>query len=401
MDIELSERIQSISESMTLKMSERARTLAKTGKKIYNLTAGELPFRPPKEFVHRIEGELGELESYHYSPVAGISELREKIMYFHQETRNIQFADVGEEMDCLISHGGKQALANFFASWINPGDEVVVISPYWTSYPEQIKVHGGKVVMVNADRQNSFVPDLEQIHKSINSKTKAIVINSPNNPTGIHYPTNWMEEFVKFMTDYPELMVVSDEIYYLLNYKSTPTYYYQKNPQLLQQTIIIDGISKFFASTGLRLGWAIAPKKLIRGMSSFQGQTTSGANSLVQRSLLGVDLPLIESYLEPIKKHLKDNANTLKDICQSHGMEDIYYQTTSAFYSLMDFSETVHSKGMDDCSGRVCEELLDRHGIVTAPGSAFGTRHSIRINLAVEKNLFSEAIEVMVRFMKG
>ena len=392
----LSERVQAISESMTLKMSERARSLARSGRHIYNLTAGELPFRPPQEFSQNIQNELGISRSYRYSPVAGIAELKQWIMDFHQKTRKISFADAGEEMDCMVSHGGKHALANFFATWINPGDEVVVMAPYWTSYPEQIKICGGKVVLVETERKNSFTPDLKHIQKSITSKTKAIIVNSPSNPSSIYYSEDWMDEFANLMSDYPEIVVVSDEIYYLLSYRdSIPTYYYQKNPQLLRQTIIIDGISKFFASTGLRLGWAIAPKALIKGMNRFQGQTTSGANSLIQRSLLGIDLPLIENYLRPIKQHLKENADTLKD-----SLDDTWYETNSAFYYLMDFSQTRYAKGQSDCSGEVCETLLEEHGIVTAPGNAFGAPHSIRINLAMEKSSFGEVIDKMVQFMK-
>ena len=402
MNMILSERVCSISDSMTLKMSERAMMLAKSGKKIYNLTAGELPFRPPEKFIQYINDESDSLKSYHYSPVAGISDLKGKIMNFHQETRKIQFVDVWDEMDCLISHGGKYALNNFFAALINPGDEVIIISPYWTTYPEQIKIYGGVAAIVETSQRSFFTPDWKHIQKKIKSKTRAIIINSPHNPTGIHYSQEWMEQFAHFMEDYPEIMIVSDEIYYLLGYQDfTPTYYYQKNPKLLRQTIIIDGISKFFASTGLRLGWAIAPKPLIKGMSRFQAQTTSGANSLIQRSLLGIDLPLIENYLEPIKKHLKSNVDILRDVYHRYGLGHSWYQPTSAFYYLMDFSHTRYATGTEDCSDQVCESLLEEYGIVTAPGSAFGIPHTIRINLAVDKAPFGQAVEKIIQFMRG
>ena len=402
MKMELSERVNAISGSMTLKMSERASALMKSGKKIYNLTAGELPFRPPEKFIQHINKEMDSLKSYHYSPVAGISELKDKIINFHQETRSILFADISEKMDCLISHGGKHALANFFATLLNPGDEVILMSPYWTSYPEQIKVYGGKVVTIKTSQQSMFTPDCKDIKSAINSKTKAIIVNSPHNPTGIDYPKEWTEQFAHLMEDYPDIMLVSDEIYYLLNYRGEKTaYYYQINPALLQQTIIIDGISKFFASTGLRMGWAIAPESLIKGMSRFQAQTTSGANSLIQRGLLNVELSLIEEYLEPLKKHLNDNADTLRDIYSSHGLEDFWYQPTSAFYYLVDFSHTRYAEGVDDCSIKICEDLLEKYCVATAPGSAFGSPHTIRINLGIEKKLFIEAAERIVQFIKG
>ena len=398
----LSTRIRSISESMTLKMSERALALKKSGKKVYNLTAGELPFFPPEEFVQYITQELGSINSYHYSPVAGISDLRNKIMNLHQETRNILFSDVREDMDCLVCNGGKHALANFFATILNPGDEVILIAPYWTSYPEQIKAYGGKPVVLETTQSDYFSPDIKDIEKAINSQTKAIIVNSPHNPTGTHYSSNWMEQFANMMENYSKIIIVSDEIYYLLNYQgTTPSYYYQINPQLLEQTVIIDGISKFFASTGLRLGWAIAPQMLVKGMSCFQAQTTSGTNTLIQRGLLNVQLPLIENYLKPIKKHLNANASMLKDIYSSYGLENFWYQPTSAFYYLMDFSHTKHVKTGEDCSGKISEHLLDEYGIVTAPGGAFGISNAIRINLAVDKKTLGEAVEKIVQFMKG
>ena len=402
MKISLSERVRTLSESGTLKMSERAGAMVREGKKIYNLTAGELPFRPPKEFVQGIQGQLNALESYHYSPVAGIPSLREQVLRLHEQTRNISLDRAGTEMGCMISHGGKHALANVFTAVLNPEDEVILMSPYWTSYPEQVKVCGGTPVVVETTRENHFTPELDRIRNAITSRTKIIVVNSPHNPTGIHYSAGWMEGFADLMKAHPEILIISDEIYYLLGYREpSPVYYYQKSPGLLRQTVIIDGISKFFASTGLRLGWAIAPTELIKGMSRLQGQITSGANSLVQRSLSGVDVPLIENYLKPIREHLRSNADAVESTLRDQGRAVICYRTDSAFYYLLDFSDTPHARGTADCSNAVCEGLLEREGVVTAPGSAFGIPHSIRINLALEKKEFAEAMEKIARFMQG
>ena len=190
--------------------------------------------------------------------------MKKKILETHEKTREISFSKEKIDADCLISNGGKHALFNLFGALINPGDEVILISPYWTSYPELVKICGGIPNIIKTFEYDVFVPDLEKIGQAINSRTKAIVINSPHNPTGIHYTQEWMEGFANLMNKHPEVTIISDEIYYPLYYfDPPPTYYYQTHPNLLKQTVIIDGISKFFASTGLRIGWAIAPKELI------------------------------------------------------------------------------------------------------------------------------------------
>ena len=405
MDVTLSDRIRAISESMTLKMSERAGILASSGKKIYNLTAGELPFRPPEKFVQCIGDELDSLASYHYSPVAGIFGLRKK-NYGLASGKPVAsgLRMLGWRWTAWFSHGGKQALANFFCGVDQPGGRGDRHIPLLDQFiPNRSRFCGGKAVVVETLRENGFVPDWESLQKAINPRTRAIVVNSPNNPAGVHYSAEWMEEFADFMGNHPDIVMVSDENLLPARLQETGAnlFIIKKNPKLLGRTVVIDGISKFFASTGLRLGWALAPKALIRGMVRFQGQTTSGVNSLIQRGLMGVDLPSIENYLNPIKKHLDNNADIVRDVYRNHGLEHLWYPTTSAFYYLVDFSRTRQAEGTDDCSMKVCEHLLERHGIVTAPGIAFGVPHSIRINLAMERKPFGEAMERIVRFPQG
>ncbi len=407
--MELSSRVRNINESMTLKLNAKAVALAESGKTIFNLTAGQLPFRPMSEFVDKIRSESDFLRSFQYSPVAGYPELRKKIIQNFESTRNISLRSAGVPFDCVISNGGKHALTNVFGSLVDREDEVILFSPYWVSYPEMVKFVHGIPVIVETSCYDIFVPSIEEIRHKINKKTKIIVVNSPNNPTGRHYSNQWMQDFAELMLEFPHINIVCDEIYYeLFYYDPQPTYFYQYEPTLLKRTIIIDGISKTLASTGLRIGYIIAPKELTNSVARLQGQTTSGANSLVQRALMNFDLNQIPIYLEPIKKHLRSNAKTLGSAFQESNMANLWYQPLSAFYYFVDFSQTPvierynkkFGKGKDH-SLSICDDLLNDHGLALVPGVAFGTRNAARMSLVIEKEPFAEAVERLMKFMQN
>lgn len=406
--MELSSRVQKITESVTLKLNAKATDMAAQGKKIYNLTAGQLPFRPMSEFVDLIRSESDFIKSFQYSPVAGFPELRKKVLQNFQNTRNINLetAVEGFEFEAVISNGGKHSLTNVLGCLIDHGDEVIIFSPYWVSYPEMVNFCGGTPVIVDTSPFDVFVPSLEEIERKITDKTKIIIVNSPNNPTGTHYEDDWMASFAEMMLKYPNIMIISDEIYYeLFFYDPRPTYFYQHRPELLARTVIVDGISKTLASTGLRIGFTIAPKELTTVINKLQGQTTSGANSLVQRALSQFDFNQIPVYLEPIKRHLRDNAEALGEALSEHQLGHVFYQPTSAFYYLLDFSQTPciekfkERSQQDDYSVEICEELLDEYGLALVPGEAFGCPNTARMSLVLEKEHFKEALDILMKFL--
>lgn len=405
--MKLSSRVQDINESVTLKLNAKAVSLAEEGKTIYNLTAGQLPFRPMNEFVELIRSESDFLKSFQYSPVAGYPELKKKIIDNFQETRGIDLKSAPVEFDCVVSNGGKHCLSNIFGSLIDHGDEILLMAPYWVSYPEMIRFCKGVPIIVETSPFDVFVPSIEEIKRKISPKTKAIVINSPNNPTGTHYSDKWMKDFADLMLDHPDVAIISDEIYYqLYYYDPKPTYFYQHAPELLERTIIVDGISKTLASTGLRIGYTIAPKSLTSVMSKLQGQTTSGANSLVQRALSHFDFHQIPVYLSPIKKHLRENAELLGEAFRENGLSQSWYQPLSAFYYLLDFSQTPlmermvkERSGNNDLSVEICEMLLEEYGVAIVPGAAFGMPNTARMSLVSEKEVFSEAVAKIMKFL--
>jgi len=402
--LKLSKRVEDIDESVTLKLNSKAVALAKEGKEIYNLTAGQLTFRPPSGLVNFIRSELDFINSFQYSPVAGIVELRKKVLDYFEKSRNIKT----NNFDVLISNGAKHSISNVLAATIEEGDEVILFTPYWVTYPEIVKYYGGKIVTVEGDVFNGFIPSIDELKRKMSSKTKAIILNSPNNPSGIQYPKEWMEEFSKIMLKYKNTYIISDEIYFELNYfDPKPEYFYQFDNSLLEQTIIIDGISKALASTGLRIGFTIAPEKIIKAMTRLQGHTTSSPNSLIQRALLHYDFSDIEVFLDPIKKHLRENVTILRDYYTKFNMGHLWYQPTGAFYYLIDFTPTPVMKkfksgsedNSKDYSFEICEKLLDEVGIAVVPGGAFGMPNTARLSTVLERDYFSRAVEKLMNFL--
>lgn len=405
--MQITNRVNSISESVTLKLNSKAVALSEQGRHIFNLTAGQLPYRPLSDFSDLISSELDFLKSYQYSPVPGFPALREKFIKNVEKTRNINFESSGVDVDCVITNGGKHAIANVLGTLINPGDEVVLLAPYWVSYPAIIKFCHGTPVPVQSNIFDVYTPSIEDIRAAITSKTRAIIVNSPNNPSGVHYSEEWMDEFGQMMKEFPEVGIISDEIYYQLYYfDPKPTYFYQKHPELLKRTVIVDGISKTLASTGLRIGYMIGPKHVCQAASKLQGQTTSGANSLIQRALINFDFDKTEDYLEPIKIHLRENSRVIVDTLKDFKLSTAWYQCTSAFYFLLDFTHTPcinrYRKDKDDqtdYAAEICEEILEELGIAIVPGGDFGAPNTARISLVSPKEQFTEAIQKLCEFL--
>lgn len=399
----LSSRVKAISDSITMKLNERAIQLTEEGKVIYNLSGGQLPIKPLTEFIEKIQHQLNFLKSYQYSPSAGFPALRKKLIKHFSIARRLPSELFEVEWDAILSNGSKHSIYNALGAILDPGDEVVLLAPYWVSYPEMIKFWGGNPTVVKSNVFDAFVPAIEDIRKVMSPRTKAIIVNSPNNPSGVHYSESWMREFAGFMHEYPDLIVISDEVYSDISYfDPKPSYFYQLDNELLKRTIIIQAISKTLASTGLRLGWAIAPSSVVTAMSRIQGQTTSGPNSLVQRALLDFDLQYLDSFLTPVKNHIRVNAATLREKFREANLGHCWYQSMSAFYFMIDFSRTPMFKRFEaggDHSYLIADELLYEEGITVVPGSDFGIPNSARISLVIEEIPFQEAVSKIVKYL--
>lgn len=399
----LSSRVKGISDSITMKLNEKALQLTEEGKVIYNLSGGQLPIKPLPEFIEKIHHQLNFLKSYQYSPSAGFPNLRKKLIKYTQETRGLSPEIFENDWDCILSNGSKHSLYNVLGALIDPGDEVILLAPYWVSYPEMVKFWGGIPTVVKSNVFDAFVPAIDDIRKAMTPRTKTIIVNSPNNPAGVHYSERWMRDFALFMNEYPDLIAISDEVYSDITYfDPKPTYFYQADNSLLKRTVIVHAISKTLASTGLRLGYVVAPAPLVTAMGRIQGQTTSAPNSLIQRALMDFDLRYLESFLIPIKNHIRMNAANLRERFREANLGHCWYQSTSAFYFMIDFSRTPMFARLDpeqDHSYAIADELLNEEGITVVPGSDFGLANTLRISLVIEEIPFQEALTKIVRYL--
>jgi aspartate aminotransferase len=404
MPIESGKRVSGFKESVTLKLNAQAVKLSEEGNEIFNLTAGQLPFKPDQFLVDKIISECNFLSSFQYAPVTGNNELKEKVLNrFHVDNQSID-SDLG----CIISNGAKQSISNILCALINPGDEVIVFTPYWVSYRPLIELFGGVVKEVESDFFDGFQPDLDFLGKVITSNTKAVIVNSPSNPSGVIYSDEWMEGFANLMKKFPQTVIISDEIYRdLYYYDPIPKYFYHFAPELIEQTLIINGVSKSMASTGLRIGWAIGPKGFISTLSKLQGQLTSGANSLVQSALVEYDFKKVSDYLGPVKKHLRENLKVLRDTFKSSGLSHKWYQSRGAFYFILDFNKLpIHNRFANndsdtkDYGNEICELILKQKGVACVPGGDFGLKNCARISLVSNQNDFIEAINRLVEIIQ-
>lgn len=403
--MQLSSRVKETKASVTLKVNEKINKMSASGKHVYNMTGGQLSVKPSSEFIDCISKQLNFLKSYQYSPISGMGKLRDKFLKYTESKRDFSFEQAEGEYDCIISNGSKHSLYNVFGAIVNPGDEVILFTPYWVSYPEIIKFWGGVPVFVKSHNFDAYTPAIEELEKVISPKTKAIIINSPNNPAGIHYTDSWMKDFANFIKDYPEISLVSDELYSDLCYfDPQPSYFYQFDKSLLKQTVIINGISKSFAATGLRVGYCIASTKLTKAMGKIQSQTTSGPNSLIQRALIEFDFSLLDNHFDPVKHQLRECAQVIRMAFRDANLPHCYYQTNSSFYYLLDFSRMPFFKKWDvqegqDLSKEIVEDLLDKTGVALVPGSAFGYPNSARMSITLEVEPFKEAMKKLMEYI--
>ena len=287
---------------------------------------------------------------------------------------------------------------------------MIILSPYWVSYPEIIRYWQGKSVAVGAPGGKlGEGPAIADIACAITPKTKAIMLNTPGNPSGVYYSDGWVKEFAQLMADHPQVQIISDEIYSQLYYiGSGPKFPYHFHPNLLERTFIVDGISKSMACTGLRIGFSFGNKRVMQAMGKVQGQSTSGANSLIQKALIEYDFATIQDYLAPIKEHLRTNSAVVKEKLDQYGLSGAWYQTNGAFYFFMSFvglpvleklQREGHLAEAGDYAGKICEDLIAHTGVVMVPGTDFGQANGARLSLILPKGPFAKALDKAFRYI--
>lgn len=383
----LSERINNLSVSQTLAMAAKARELKAEGKDIISLSLGEPDFNTP-DFIKEAAIKAIHENYSTYSPVDGYLELKQAICWKLKRDNNIDY----NPAQVVVSTGAKQALYNIAQVMLNEGDEVILPAPYWVSYYEIIKLSGGVPVEVPTTVENDFKMTPEQFEAAITPKTKMMWFSSPCNPSGSVYSREELTALAQVLEKYPNIYVVSDEIYEHINFSGTFCSI-ASIPGMMDKTITVNGVAKAFAMTGWRIGYLAAPEFIAKACTKMQGQVTSGANSIAQRAVitaLEADPKVLEEMVDAFHKRRDLVVDLLKLI---PGIK--INEPEGAFYAFPDvssyFGKTLNGyeiKDADDLS----MYLLEYANVATVTGVAFGNPDCIRLSYATSETQLIEAL---------
>lgn len=383
----LSKRINQMVLSPTLAMAAKTRELKAQGKDIIGLSLGEPDFNIP-EIIKQAAIEAINQNYSKYSPIDGFLELREAICEKFKRDNQLIY----KPSQIVVSTGAKQSLANAALVMLNEGDEVILPAPYWVSYSEIIKIAQGVPVEVPTTIENNFKITPEQLEKAITPKTKMIWFNSPSNPSGAVYTKQELENLAVVLRKYPNIFIVSDEIYEYINFTETYTSIAQIDG-LYDRTITINGVSKAFAMTGWRIGYLAAPEWIAKACYKIQGQITSGANTIAQRATIAALKTPITTF-----QYMKDEFRKRRDIVvnllrEVKGFK--VYEPQGAFYVFPDisyfFGKILRGREINTASDFALY-LLEEAGVATITGEAFGDKNCIRLSYATSEKDLREAI---------
>ena len=385
--MELSAKVRQLEASPTLAISTEAKKLKETGKEVISLGAGEPDFDTP-EHINQTAIEAINNGFTGYTETIGIKELREAV------TKDL--AKRGLDYDSnqiIVTSGAKYALFNALQSIIEAGDEVILPAPYWVSYPEQIKFAEGKVVPIETKEKNRFKMTAEEFSAAVTEDTKAVIINSPSNPTGAVYSKEELKQIAEVAVD-NDILIISDEIYQKITYGQEAISIAELGPEVKQRTIVIDGVSKAYAMTGWRIGYAAAPKDVITGMGCLQSHSTSNPNSIAQKASTAA----LTGPQEPTQKMVaafKRRRDLLVDLMNSiSGIETI--KPSGAFYLFVNvkglIGSEINGKVIND-DQQLADVLLHQAGVATIPGSFFGKKGYLRISYAIGEEDLKRAAE--------
>ena len=395
MSLYLSSRCTGISPSATLEINTRAKQLRAEGKHVYGFAVGEPDF-PTPEYICDAAREALKLGLTRYTPVAGTKELRGAICEKLERDNNLHY----KPSEVIVSNGAKQALLNAFVAILNPGDEVLLPTPCWVSYPEIIRMAGGVPIMVKTKEEEGFLPSLKLLEKLTTPRTKAIVINSPNNPTGCVYPPELLEKIAEFAIE-KEIYVVSDEIYERLIYDGQQHVSIASfGPQIHKQAIVINGLSKTFAMTGWRMGYAAASEDIVNAMAAYQSHATSGANSIAQYASYKA-LQNGAAYIRAMREEYDARRQLM--VAKINGMDGVSCITPhGAFYVMLNVKKligrTFRGEKIEDAVA-LSRMLLDAVNVAVVPGDAFEAPGFCRISYAVSREDIDAGLDAIGRFV--
>lgn len=387
MDIQLSNRANSIKSSPTLAVTNRAAELRAAGKDIIGLGAGEPDFDTPNH-IKAAAIEAINKGFTKYTAVDGTPSLKKAIIAKFARENGLNY----EPKQILVSCGGKQSFFNLCLALLNPGDEVIIPAPYWVSYPDIVMVAEGKPVIIEADSDQHFKITPAQLEKAITAKTRLFVINSPSNPSGMAYTRQELEALAAVLLKHPHVLVATDDMYEHIFWAEGGFHnILTVCPALYERCIVLNGVSKAYSMTGWRIGYAAGPQKLISTMTKIQSQSTSNPTSISQvaaEAALNGPLDEIHTMVKAFKERHDYVVNTLNSI---KGVSCLPGDGT--FYAFADFRQAIaNNPHVNDDIG-MAELLLMEGGVALVPGSAFGLAGYERISFATDMRTLEEALK--------
>ncbi|AOR22884.1 pyridoxal phosphate-dependent aminotransferase [Clostridium taeniosporum] len=393
--MELSKKSENISPSITLEITAKAKALKNKGVDVVSFGAGEPDFNTPQNIINAAIKAMEEGKTK-YTPVGGILELKEVICKKFKKDNNLEY----KPNQITISTGAKQCLANVFMAILNPGDEVLIPVPYWVSYPELVKLADGIPVFVENLKENNYKYTIEDLEKRVTDKTKAILLNSPNNPTGTIYNEEELNEIAQFAKKH-DLFIVSDEIYEKLIYDNEKHISIASlNDDAYRRTIVINGVSKTYAMTGWRLGYVATDEKITKLMTSIQSHMTSNVNSITQYAAIEA-LSGPEEDLEKMVKEFESRRNFMLDKLSKIDELSVL-RPNGAFYIMVNIEKYLNTtfKGNNISNSLdFSKMLLEEEKVAVIPGSGFGLDNYIRLSYATSIDIIEKGIDRLSVFL--
>ncbi|WP_353258177.1 pyridoxal phosphate-dependent aminotransferase [Prochlorothrix hollandica] len=387
--MKLAARIGQVSPSLTLAISAKAKAMATEGLDVCSFSAGEPDFNTPDHVKEAAKTALDEGKT-RYGPAAGEPKLREAIARKLQRDNGLTY----DSSQVLVTNGGKQSLYNLMQVLIEPGDEVIIPSPYWVSYPDMVKLAGGTPVLVQTDASSNFKISPEQLRQAITPRTKLLVFNSPSNPTGMVYSPDEVRALAAVVVA-ADILVVSDEIYEKILYDGAEHLSIGAvSPEAFQRTIISNGFAKAYAMTGWRVGYLAGDPALIKAATSLQGHSTSNVCTFAQYGAIAAlegpqdCIGIMGAAFAERRKVMIDRLNAIPGFsCPTPG---------GAFYAFIQLDPALGLDSMDFCT-----TLLDQHYVATIPGVAFGASDCFRMSYATDLGTIEKGLDRLTQFVKS
>ncbi|MDH4468161.1 MAG: pyridoxal phosphate-dependent aminotransferase [Bacteriovoracaceae bacterium] len=389
--LELSKRVQELKESETLAMGKKAQSLKEQGVAVINLSIGEPDFFIP-DFIKEAGRAAIDQNFNFYSPVAGFKDLREAICEKLKRDNQLDYTF----SQIVVSTGAKQSVANILIALLNPGDEVIIPAPYWVSYKDMVEFFGGVARIIPASIENNYKISKDTLVSFLKQypKAKAFLYSNPSNPSGCTYHKEELSEFAKVFEAYPDMTIISDEIYEYIHFSDKQLVSIASFPNMKDRTVVINGVSKAFSMTGWRVGYMAAPKLLADACDKIQSQFTSGTNSVAQKAVIAALLGGKSKVEYMSEKFLKRRNHLLKELESVPNLKS--HRPEGAFYVLPSFAAY---EGMRTIEGKILKDardlsmyLLEVAHVALTPGEAFGAPWCLRFSYAIDESRLTAAV---------